>query len=44
MLNHQLQKFPPLRLVSYVAVIIYLGPREQREQRWVNASGAFLVN
>ena len=30
--NHQLQKFLPLALVSYVAVI-YFGPGGEREQR-----------
>jgi len=32
MINHQLLKFTPLRLVSYVAVI-YFGPQGQFEQR-----------
>jgi len=40
MINHQLLKFTPLRLVSYVAVI-YFGP--QGHNGGVNVPGAFVV-
>jgi len=33
MINHQRQKFTPLGLVSYMAVI-YFGPQGEREQQW----------
>ena len=41
-INHQLLKFTPLRLVSYVAVI-YFDPKGRENNGGVNAPGAFLV-
>ena len=40
-INHQLLKFTPLRLVSYVAVIVFWTPRAERTTIGVNAPGAF---